>query len=245
MRKALLLLFAGLLLTGCSSRIIVPKEDNMGFNEKEISKTIKKEINSKFLLYLPKDYKATEKYPLVIFLHGSGERGNDLNKVKIHGVPRQIKEGKEFPFIMVAPQCPEGEQWSNDVLNELYLEIVNTYSVDTNRVYLTGLSMGGYGTWAFAEQYPDRFAAIVPICGGGKPYNVWVLKNVPVWVFHGTKDMAVPFNESENMVNFLKKAGGNVKFTVIENGGHDVWTDAYKNPELYEWMLAQSKKGAK
>src|SRR5436190_19877428 len=132
-----------------------------------ITKTQTVELN--YLLFLPRGYEPSGKrWPLILFLHGAGERGSDIQKVATHGPPKKVKNDPDFPFIVVSPQCPEREHWSNDSLLLLLEEVLNKYSVDTNRVYLTGLSMGGYGTWSLALAYPEKFAAIVPICGGGQ-----------------------------------------------------------------------------
>jgi len=211
----------------------------------QTSRNLTKEITYKveldYLLYLPEDYNSDNKFPLLLFLHGAGERGNDIEKVKMHGPPKLIEEGKDFPFIVVSPQCPEGQWWNISDLNILLNEIVNEYSVDTNRIYVTGLSMGGFGTWEFAIKYPDRFAAIVPICGGGNAHLVRNIKDVPVWVFHGARDQVVPIERSQEMVDALKKAGGNVKFTIYPDATHDSWTETYNNPEVFEWLLSKSR----
>lgn len=198
-----------------------------------------------YLLYLPDDYdKADKKWPLLIFLHGVGERGDDLNLLKKNGPPMLIEKGEEFPFIVVSPQCPADAWWpeKSEHMKMLIDEIIENYNVDENRVYLTGLSMGGYGTWAFACSFPERFAAIAPVCGGGQPYLVKKLKNLPVWAFHGAKDRVVPVERSQEMVNAVKKAGGNAKLTVYPEANHDSWTETYNNDELYEWLLSHSKK---
>lgn len=210
--------------------------------EKQIVKTLKAD----YLLYLPKDYgkDAGKKWPVLLFLHGSGESGADIEKVKAHGPPKLIAAGKEFPFIVVSPQSPGGG-WNVEVLNNLLDEIIKTHTVDENRIYLTGLSMGGYGTWAWAQDSPKRFAAIAPICGGGMPRRAYAIRNVPIWVFHGAKDPTVPIKEAEDMVAALKNAGANdVKFTVYPEAGHDSWTATYDNPELYEWFLKHSLSSA-
>lgn len=197
-----------------------------------------------YLLYLPKDYgKTQDKWPLMIFLHGAGERGSDLNKVKVHGPPKLVERGKDFPFIIVSPQCPAGQWWPTKVETVMALidEIVEKYNVDESRIYLTGLSMGGYGTWAIACAQPDRFAAIVPICGGGQPYLAARLKDVPVWAFHGEKDPVVPVHESQRMVAVVNAAGGNARLTVYPDAQHDSWTQAYDNPDLYTWLLSHKK----
>ncbi len=194
-----------------------------------------------YLLYLPDNYKAENSFPLLLFLHGSGERGDDINRVKIHGPAKLIEQGKEFPFIIVSPQCPENERWNPEQLSMLLDDVEKNYKTDKNRVYATGLSMGGYGVWKLAQMYPDRFAAVLPICGGGDFLNACVIKHLPVWVFHGAKDKVVSVQESERMVNALKKCGGNVKFTVYPDAGHDSWTETYNNPEIYTWLLEQKK----
>jgi predicted peptidase len=204
---------------------------------------IRKAINMDYLLYLPKDYQTTKKkkFPLMLFLHGAGERGTVLKKVAIHGPAKLIKQGKEFPFIVVSPQCPPNEWWNIDVLNELLNEITKKFRIDENRIYVTGLSMGGYGTWSLALTYPDRFAAIAPICGGGNPLLAESIKHLPIWVFHGAQDEIVPLKNSQDMVDALEKVGGKVKFTIYPEAGHDSWTETYDNPDLYEWLLSQSK----
>ena len=200
-------------------------------------------VAGEYLLYLPQNYETSkDKWPLMLFLHGAGERGDDLEKVKVHGPPKLVANGKEFPFVLVSPQCPEGMWWSTDVLDALLIEITENYNIDENRIYVTGLSMGGFGTWALAEKYPHRFAAIAPVCGGGDPAAVPTFSHLPVWVFHGAKDNVVPIDRSEAMVNELKKNGADVQFTVYPEAGHDSWTETYDNPALYEWFLKQRRK---
>lgn len=194
-----------------------------------------------YLLYLPQEYEHKDSWPLLIFLHGSGERGTDLQLVKKHGPPKLIEAGKPFPFIVVSPQCPEGQWWQSVELTALLDEIVEKYKVDEDRIYVTGLSMGGFGTWSLAAYAPHRLAAIAPICGGGETYWTEQFPHLPVWVFHGAKDKAVPLQRSEDMVESLKKDGGNVKLTVYAEAGHDSWTETYDNSELYEWLLEQKR----
>lgn len=197
-------------------------------------------VTTKYLLFLPKDYSDNDKkYPLILFLHGAGESGNELEKVKVHGPPKIVDSKPDFPFIVVSPQCAV-RPWNPEQLNSLLDEIIKTERVDTDRVYLTGLSMGGYGTWALAALHPERFAAIVPICGGGNPNDASKLKDLPTWVFHGAKDEAVPLSRSEEMVAAIKSAGGEPKFTIYPEAGHDSWTETYNNEELYKWLLEQS-----
>jgi predicted peptidase len=205
----------------------------------ELDRTIR--VQMKYLLYLPKDYDQKESLPLLLFLHGSGERGTDLQLVKKHGPPKLIEAGKQLPFIVVSPQCPEGQWWQPVELTALLDEIVEKYKVDQDRIYVTGLSMGGFGTWSLAAYTPHRFAAIAPICGGGETYWTERFSHLPAWVFHGAKDKGVPLRRSEEMVESLKKHDGNVKLTVYPEAGHDAWTETYDNPELYQWFLQQKR----
>jgi predicted peptidase len=194
-----------------------------------------------YLLFLPQGYKESkERWPLMLFLHGSGESGTNLAKVKVHGPPKLVESKPDFPFILVSPQSP-GRGWNNDTLMALLDEVMSKYQVDPQRVYLTGLSMGGFGTWSLAAAHPERFAAIVPICGGGKPENATKLAALPIWAFHGAKDQAVPVQRSREMVAAIRAAGGNVKYTEYPDAPHDCWTQTYNNPDLYKWLLAQKR----
>ncbi|MBN2138059.1 MAG: prolyl oligopeptidase family serine peptidase [Sedimentisphaerales bacterium] len=245
------LVIGGLLLIGCakteksdmkSDKVLPGQQQAQAFE-----KTITKQLGIDYLLYLPKGYGEKEQeWPLMMFLHGAGERGDDLNKVKVHGPPKLAEGGKDLGFIIVSPQCPRDDWWTEktEVLINLLDEIEERYDVDASRVYLTGLSMGGYGTWTLGSAYPERFAAIVPICGGGKRFSGWRLKDVPVWAFHGGKDNVVPLSESEDMVKAVKQAGGDAKLTVYPDAGHDSWTATYDDPALYEWLL-EHRKGEK
>ncbi len=218
-----------------------------GQSEQQLHKEITKTVEIRYLLHLPKGYGENKdrKWPLMLFLHGAGERGNDLNLVKKHGPPKLVEQGKELPFIVVSPQCPSGSWWTEqlDALMTLLDEVQSKYAVDADRVYLTGLSMGGFGSWALGCRCPQRFAAIVPICGGGDWFLAERLKNVPVWAFHGAKDSVVPLRESEEMVTALKRAGSNVQLTIYPEAQHDSWTETYNNPKLYEWLLSHHKDG--
>ena len=195
-----------------------------------------------YLLSLPDGYEKNtdKKWPLIVFLHGAGERGSDISKVKMHGPPMMVENGKKFPFILISPQCPTGSWWSYEPVLGLIESIESNYRVDSKRILLTGLSMGGYGTWDLAIRYPKKFAAIAPLCGGGIPYLTTRIKDTPTWVFHGAKDTGVPISESQGMVDGLKKNGSTqVKFTIYPEAGHNCWTETYNNEELYKWMLEQ------
>jgi predicted peptidase len=209
-------------------------------------------VHLNYLLYLPKDYgeDKAKKWPAILFLHGAGERGDDLALLKKHGIPKLVEERSDFPFVTLSPQCPLNTWWVAESLmaglDALLNDAVAQLAIDPNRIYLTGLSMGGMGCWQLAAQYPDRFAALVPICGPcpwgfGFPQRAAVLRHLPIWVFHGAKDMVVPLADSESIVKVLQAAGGNVRFTIYPDTEHDAWSETYDNPELYEWMLQHTR----
>jgi len=197
-----------------------------------------------YLLHLPRRYARRKRWPMILFLHGSEERGDDLELLKRHGVPRLVDADPSFPFVVVSPQCPMGGRWHLylGTLEALLDDVLARLAVDRRRIYLTGLSMGGYGTWHLAARFPDRFAAIAPICGGGLgslgfPEKARALRGVPVWAFHGAHDTSVPVEESQRLVDMLEQAGGDVRLTIYEDAGHDSWTRTYADPRLYQWFL--------
>jgi dienelactone hydrolase len=197
-----------------------------------------------YLLYLPDGYHqdTLKKWPLLLFLHGSGEKGDDLAKVKKHGPPKLIEQGKKFPFIVISPQAASREQgWSNADLYALLLDCKQKYRVDADRIYLTGLSMGGFGTWSLAIEHPQEFAAIVPICGGGDTTDIWKLRHTAVWCFHGAKDNNVPLALDQKMISALQIYNPSAKLTIYPEAEHDSWTETYNNDSLYQWLLLQKK----
>lgn len=203
-----------------------------------------------YLLTLPRGYvepgvPGAPRWPLVLFLHGMGERGDDLSLVKRHGPPKLLEAGREIAAIVVSPQCPLQPQfgWSTPAVLALLDDVMERCAVDPDRVLLTGLSMGGYGTWAVACEAPERFAALAPICGGGDPAKAARLAALPIWAFHGADDRVVPLAQSEAMVRAVEAAGGAPKLTVYEGVGHDSWVRAYDDPALWEWLLAQRRPG--
>lgn len=214
----------------------------------QVQKEVVKTISLSYLKHMPKNYDpaSPKKYPLVIFLHGAGERGNDIEKVKIHGIPKLVEEAgsvlKGYEFIAISPQCPERSWWTaQDEEFDLLLEsCIENLNADTSRIYLTGLSMGGYGTWHNALRHPHAFAAIAPICGGVE--SIEALENLvhlPTWVFHGAMDSTVPLKQSADAVAQLNNLGGNVKFTVYPELNHNSWTVTYENPYFYKWLFEQ------
>ena len=207
------------------------------------TKEIRKTVSLAYLLYLPRGYRQEQgrKWPVILFLHGSGEWGSDLNKLKAYGPPRLVSEGRDMPFIIVSPQTPERSSWDADALNALLDDIVSQYAVDVDRIYLTGASMGGSATWRLASAHPERFAAIAPICGTGDPSAAARLAEVPTWVFHGAKDELVPLQASQEMVDALKQVGNEAKFTIYPDLGHDAWTATYNNPAVFDWFLSHRR----
>lgn len=198
-----------------------------------------------YLLYLPEGYEEnSDQWPLMLFLHGRGESYGPLSLVAKWGPPRMAARGDKLPYILVSPQCPGEESWSQPkqqaAIVKLLDHITGKYRVDQDRVYLTGLSMGGYGSWRLAADHPERFAAVAPVCGAGNPEDAEKLKSLPIWVFHGDQDKAVPFSRSVEMVEAIKKAGGTtIRFTTLEHIGHNSWSATYATPELYGWFDKQ------
>jgi len=246
-----ILFTAGAAFTMPSGVAAEANTDMQKVKEFKYRKTTKADL--KYLLFLPKGYQAhsQKRWPLIFFLHGAGERGKDVWKVAVHGPPKIVAKDSDFPFIVVSPQCPERQIWSSEVLLGLLDKVEQKLNVDRGRVYLTGLSMGGYGSWDLGLRNPERFAAIVPICGGGQLITVLLaegtkraaLNSLGIWAFHGGKDPVVPLEESQRMVNLLKKSGvQDVKLTVYPEAGHDSWTEAYNDPELYKWLLSHERK---
>ncbi|MGD0139906.1 MAG: sugar-binding protein [Tepidisphaeraceae bacterium] len=201
----------------------------------------------KYLVHVPNlsQNNPQAKFPLVLFLHGSGERGDNLDRVLAHGLPQILKNQPDWAFkdqfIVVSPQCPAGDRWNPLLLRDLLDEVSAKYPVDLDRVYLTGLSIGGSESWEMAEWFPERFAAVVPICGVGDPTDVSRLKDIPTWVFHGGRDPSVPIENAYEMVQALRDIHARVRFTVYPDYGHNSWEPAYDDPKLYEWLLMQRR----
>jgi len=248
---------AALVITlGCSSTRITqaPTPALPGQQARVFRGPVVQPVQLQYLLALPEGYDEDKqkKWPLVLFLHGMGERGSTLTNVAVHGPPKLVAQGRKFPFILVAPQCPLGDFWHAEQLIALLDDVKKQYRVDDDRVSVTGLSMGGYGTWELATTFPQYFAAAAPICGGGGIIPIAAanadrranIKALPIWAFHGAKDNIVPLSESESMVNQLKRIGNNAKLTVYPNANHDSWTETYNNPELYSWLLQQTRQPA-
>ncbi|MCL4562487.1 MAG: alpha/beta fold hydrolase [Chloroflexi bacterium] len=210
------------------------------------------EMRLGYLLHLPTQVQSTQdkKWPAIIFLHGVGERGKNLKRLKVYAIPQRVESESDFPFITVSPQCPDKIWWPEivRVLDALIDHALERYPIDPERIYLTGLSMGGFGAWALAAYNPQRFAALAVVCGGnpwsdGFDEHIQTIRHIPLWVFHGAKDDTVPLSASEKMVEALKSLGADVRFTIYPEAGHDAWTPTYNNPELYTWLLQHTRKG--
>jgi predicted peptidase len=218
-----------------------------GFAQKDESASFKTEITVKkqlgYALHVPENAKK-EKKPLIIFLHGSGEKGTDIELVKVHGPFKYLKTHKLDAYVL-APQCPENEYWDEEVLYRLVQKVVKDNNIDEKRIYLTGLSMGGWGAWNLAIAHPDMFAALVPIAGFVD--RVPMLENckigeIPTRIFHGLMDDVVDVNYSVTIYKKLKPCAKDIELTIFDDANHDSWTRVYDNPEIYEWMLQQKKQ---
>ncbi len=232
-------------------------QTNTKYQEKEFTDKAGKTL---FYRMLEPEMSYYEKYPLIIFLHGAGERGSDNKSQLIHGAKLfEKKENmKNYPAFVIAPQCPTDKRWvevdwtlpahympkqisvSLGLTMELLEEIIKKYPIDTNRIYVTGLSMGGFGTWDLISRYPDKFAAAIPICGGADEKQASRIAKVPVWCFHGTKDQVVTVERSRNIVGEIELYGGKPKYTEYPNRGHFSWGEAYSEPELLKWLFSNS-----
>ncbi|MUV02270.1 prolyl oligopeptidase family serine peptidase [Flavobacterium rakeshii] len=210
--------------------------------EGSFSIKIKQEKQLDYLLYKPQDTNGAK--PLIVFLHGSGERGNDLEKVKVHGPFKYLKT-HELDAYVLAPQCPEGEYWNSEALYSLIKSIQKANDIDSSRIYLTGLSMGGWGAWNLAFAHPDMFAALVPVAGFVDRVPMienCKVKDIPIRIFHGLLDDVVDVSYSEIIYKKLKPCCKDIKLTIFDDANHDSWTRVYDNPEIYEWMLKQKKQ---
>lgn len=197
----------------------------------------------RFLLYLPPGYRddPDRRWPLMFFLHGSGERGTDLRQVKAWGPPSMLEGVADYPFIVVSPQVPMGQSWNPHVLHGLLQRLQRELRIDPDRVVATGLSMGGFGVWNWALEYPHDLAAIAPIAGGGDDDRACRATTVPVWAFHGEADTVVPLKLGQDMVDALRQCGGQARLTTYPGVGHDAWVPAYRDPELLRWLQAQRR----
>ncbi|MCH6258399.1 prolyl oligopeptidase family serine peptidase [Puniceicoccaceae bacterium K14] len=206
----------------------------------------KEKAKYEYLTYLPEGYhESTAAYPLVIYLHGGSQRGNDLNLLKGYGLPSMVEKGSQFEFLIASPQCPKNKYWySENWFESLIEELKANYRIDESRIYLTGFSMGGYGVFITAMDFPETFAALLPLAGGCDDENLeklCSLKNIPIWTFHGTQDKIIPIIESEKIQSVLDKCGGKIEFTRLDGEGHGIQYIYEQREDLYSWLLKQKR----
>ena len=196
-----------------------------------------------YQLYLPADYESRREWPVILYLHGASLRGSKVARVTRYGLPRMLKKRTDFPFIVISPQCPAGESWEHLTveLTGLLDEIARRYRVDEDRVYLTGISLGGGGAWHLAAQHPERFAALAPLCGYGDPALAPAYKDLPVWIFHGALDRQVPVSISDEMAAAIRRAGGKVKYSRYPRENHNIVEMVYQDQALYDWFLTHRR----
>ena len=202
--------------------------------------------NMAYIIRYPNGYEEGKRYPVIMVLHGAGTRGTDVEVLKNNAFFAETDKYEQFPFITVAPLC-HTDTWFDlfETLRAFVKYMGGSSFIDIERFYLIGPSMGGYTTWALAMSMPEYFAAIVPICGGGMYWNAGRLVNVPVWAFHGEKDLVVFVEESKKMVNAVNANGGNAKLTIYPENEHNAWSDTYSNYEVFEWLLSHKNENAK
>jgi predicted peptidase len=210
----------------------------IGQSAQKFDKTISRTVRANYLLYSPKNVREDgKKWPLILYLHGGRGRGDDLEKVMWYPVPKMLEQTETFPFIVITPQCPSGEMWTDtDLLIALIDEVTANYPVDIDRVYLVGYSMGGHGAWYLAYKHPERFAAVAPMSGMSNLWWSTRLRDVPVWAFHGGADDTVPVRETEEMAKALEKAGGNIKVTIVPDRTHRPPT-MEEHEQVFDWLL--------
>lgn len=235
MLKKVPLLLLAFIFNNCAS------QQNINIVDEKLETKVNETLN--YYLYYPPNYnlETNKEFPILLFLHGGGEIEEDDDKNKRIPPPKLILEGKEFPFLILAPQNSFAKKWWNTrAVKQLLDSVILNNRVDIQRIYLSGISRGGGAAWEMAVQYPETFAAMAVVCGMTPvPYASWINKKMPVWVFHGEEDPVIPVQESEEMVEKLKSLGYDVKFTKYEGVGHNAWSRAYATEELYEWMNSQ------
>jgi len=235
-----------MLFLSCNSEDSVTQKDN----QKGFQVEIRDSEGYNFLFFLPQNESESinGKLPAILFLHGIGERGNDLQILKREGLPKILDGDKNFPFIVISPQCPLSTEWyyTNEdnirSINIMLDDAIKRFPIDTTRIYITGLSMGGIGTWYFAINSPNRFAAMAPVAFRGDGWSPCPAIGIPAWGFHGALDNVIPLSSAQNIVDAFEACGGNITFTVYNDASHDCWTRTYNNSQLYSWFLNYKKQ---
>ncbi len=196
----------------------------------------------KYLTYPSDDSKKRQPYPVLFFLHGAPQRSQNFEKLKNVELPLLLeKKELKLPMLTVAPLCPEGQMWDAKELDQIYMKIKKEHNIDESRVYLTGFSMGGFGSLKWAKDSEIKFAAIIAVCSGGSIFLAEYLKDTPIWFWHGKDDNIIEFEKTFNLYNKLKKLGSEVKITAMEHEGHKIWDKVYRDPEIYEWLLSHKR----
>jgi predicted peptidase len=260
MKALAVAVLAGAVLSGSQAAGVEPKEGSLDLLEKKTYADADGKLP--YRLLKPMTVESDRKYPLVVLLHGAGERGDDNEKQLIHGVPEFLKpeNRRNYPCFLIAPQCPEGKKWVEvdwgadttmqpkepsepmRLVLGLIDQVQKDYPIDPKRIYITGLSMGGFGTWDAIARRPDLFAAAVPVCGGGDESTAPKISKIPIWAFHGSKDPAVKVAQTLRMVEALRKAGGDPGITIYPGEGHASWVPAYRDAAMMKWLFAQKKE---
>ena len=235
MRAHIPLVLSLLWLQGCASQSQLVQGELRTMTQEDLE----------YYIYYPEGYFTSEdlEFGLMLFLHGGGESGQNLDKLKDNGPPQLLAEGKQFPFLVLAPQNPHAKKWWNThAVEQLLDSVVANNRVDPDRIYLSGLSRGGSAAWTMATQYPQRFAALAVVCGMAPvAYAHWVDRKMPIWVFHGAEDPVIDVGESDRMVAKLRQMGYKVRYTRYPEVEHDAWTKAYRTDSLYTWMAEQRR----
>lgn len=231
------------MVAGCSSHAPTAGEQTAH----RLVATTQRSVAYNYLMYWPRPVQKAaknERWPLVVFLHGAGERGDDVTKVALHGPPKQAAAGKEFPFILVSPQCPADSWWDVDTLQAMLDQVLEKHgeNIDRDRIYVTGLSMGGGGSWEWISRDPNPFAAAAIVCGAASRVPIRIKDPVPVWAFHGEADNVVPPWITTVIVEQFRQAGGETRVSMYAGVNHGSWDRAYDEPELWEWMLSHRKQ---
>lgn len=204
-------------------------------------------VTLQYMIVLPADYSQVDRsWPMILFFHGATARGQNLDLVKSYGPPLLAEEQADFPFVVLAPQCPDGEYWTTkvDMVAALLDHIIKKYKIDPNRVYLTGTSMGGNGTWYMVARHPEYFAAVAPMAASPRIPDSWNKRfiSMPIWAFHGDQDTICPLENDEAMINALRAQGATPRFTILPGKGHYIGKEAYENRDLYDWFLANTRQ---
>lgn len=212
--------------------------------EHRFTAKVELDVATNYLLYLPERHEERDDWPLIVFLHGSGERGDDVSLVLKHGLPRLLEEGLKLPAVVLSPQCPEGQLWTRQLfaVKALVDRVATDYRVDKRRIVVTGLSLGGAGACELVSLYPATFAALAPICGPWtRLFATDESARLPTWVFHGDADPVVPVEESHELIEALEAKGGEPRLTIYPGVGHNSWDLAYGDPELRSWLVKQRR----